>query len=533
MRRRLNASPGKEFAPHEKRAHRMTGTTQSGAPRRTATTLAAMATLAALLLSGCANLAGPAEETESALQQRIFRAIYEQQVDWQECGPDFGYREELEDYLTEMGAHVEGLRCATILAPLDWDDPKNEQTIELSTLHIPATGDSPVGTLFSNPGGPGASGTELALGLTADEHFAAVHEQYDLIGFDPRGIARSSPIECENETSIFELQLALCADEQPLALSMGTAQVARDMELMRSLVGDESMHYAGFSYGTVIGATYATLFPERVGRILLDSAWPSDWSSPLGGYLQHEANVFATDELLAGCTSEYQVQLCPIGDEAALVQTLLQLDEQPLLAADGTEVDGDMVKGYLTTSLYQLRTGRQEVLDVVGRALAGEQEAIDQLAAAMSGGGAKVGLAGMIVRCLSSPRDPNLAGLYRYITEHGLPQSLGGPEINDDSLHQFFDLKCEALPDSGQDYMLFSNASDAPILVFGVTGDHATPYEGARQLVEELGNATLVTLQGSGHIASFQKRSSCADDIATAYLLRGELPAEDTVCTDD
>ena len=226
--------------------------------------------------------------------------MYAQQLDWRECGPEFDYREGLEGYIVEQGGRVEGLRCTTIAVPLDWDDPQNEQTIELSALHIPATGDAPIGTLLSNPGGPGVSGTEFALGLTGAESFAAVHEEYDLLGFDPRGISRSAPVECESDTEIFELQLALCADENPLAQSMGSAQVARDMELMRHLIGDETMNYAGFSYGTVIGASYATLFPERVGRIMLDSAWPSDWSSPLGSYLQYEANAHAMNDLVVG-----------------------------------------------------------------------------------------------------------------------------------------------------------------------------------------------------------------------------------------
>lgn len=490
--------------------------------------------VAALLLSGCAGVGGGTAEAESALQQRSFPEVYAQQVDWQECGMKFGFRDDLVPYLSGKGAHVEGIRCAMIKAPLDWDDPQNTETIELSAVHIPSTGDGePIGTLFSNPGGPGASGVENAMSLTSMASFAPVHEQYDLLGFDPRGISRSTPLECESDTEIFELQLALCADENPLALSMGSAQVARDMELMRTLVGDESLHYAGFSYGTVIGASYVTLFPEHVGRVMLDSAWPSDWSSPLGSYQQYEARSAAIDELLAGCSIEYQVTACPLADQSTLSEMVAQLDAQPLVATDGTEVSGGMLQGYLSSALYQLGAGRHEALDVTGRALAADQAAIDQIAAAMAGGGSRVGLTGMVVRCLSSPQDPNLVGVYRYITEHGLPESLGGPEINDDSLRPYLDLKCDALPDSGEDYMMFANKSEAPVLVFGVTGDHATPYPGAKQMVEELGNATLVTLEGKGHIASFADRSSCADGIAVAYLLQGEVPKAGTVCTDD
>lgn len=502
--------------------------------RRMPAVLAALATTA-LLLSGCASASPdePAVVSASATQQRDFREIYEQEIDWQVCGEAHGYRDDLESYLIEQGAQVEGLRCAWITAPLDWNDPDNHDTIRLAVSHIPATGEEVIGTLFSNPGGPGASGNEFTFGLTSIESFAAIHEQYDLIGFDPRGMARSSAFKCAAETDIFELLIAMCADENPLAQSMGTTQVARDMELMRVLIEDESMHYAGFSYGTVIGATYATLFPEQVGRMMLDSAWPSDWSSPLGSFHQAEAIAHANADMLIGCATDYEVSFCPLDGELALVQTMAELDAQPLEAADGTQIDGRMLHGYLTSALYQSHAGRQAVLDVVGRALAGEQAAIDELATAMQGGGKNVSIDGMIVRCLSSSRDANLVGLYEYINENGLPVSLGGPEVNDENIRDFFQLKCEGLPNSGEDYLDFSYSGEEPILVYGITGDHATPYEGAQQLVDELGNATLVTLEGVGHIATYQGRSSCADDIATAYLLSGDLPKAGTVCTDD
>jgi len=488
-------------------------------------------TAAGLLLSGCA---APATVSASAQQELAFPAIYSQEPDWQRCGADEETADRIESQLQAAGGRAEGMVCARIEVPLDWDDPANDETIGLNAVRIPSTGEGErLGTLLSNPGGPGASGIEFAIGMAVSPAYAELQSQYDLLGFDPRGIATSSPLDCESDSEIFELQLAECADQDPLAESMGTAQVARDMELLRHLVGDERLNYAGFSYGTVIGASYVTLFPEHVGRVMLDSAWPSDWSSPLGTYQQREANVAAKTDMLEQCGIRYQVAACPLHDEASLLGELEELTARPLAASDGTVVDARMVDGYLTTALYQLQAGREHVLDTVGRALTGDQNAVDEIAAAMAGGGARVGMAGLVVRCLSSPRDPGVLGVYRYIQDHGLPTPLGGPEIDDTTLRPWLDLACSALPDSGEDYMMFSNASDQPVLVFGITGDHATPYAGAQQLVDELGNARLVTLDGAGHIATFGGRSTCADEIARAYLLRGELPAEGTVCTDD
>jgi len=472
--------------------------------------------------------------TASAQQQLDFPEVYAQQLDWHFCGPDEATAAQLEATLRSIGARAEGISCTAVEVPLDWNDPANPETILLSAVLVPSTGEGErLGTLFSNPGGPGASGIDFAIGMTASPGYAELQQHYDLLGFDPRGMGTSSPLDCAPTSTIFELQLAECAEQDPLTASMGSAQVARDLELLRHLVGDKQLHYAGFSYGTVIGASYVTLFPERVGRVMLDSAWPSDWSGPLDTYLQAEAIAGALGDLVAECGTRYEVAVCPIAPGTTVAEGLARLAAAPLTASDGTTVDHQMLRGYLTTALYQLKTGRERILDIAGRAVTGDQSAVDELAAAMAGGGSKVQLSGMVVRCLSMPRDPRLLDLDRYIREHGLPELLGGPEITDQTLRQFLDLSCDALPDSGEDFLHFTNASGEPVLVFGITGDHATPYAGAQRLVDELGDAQLVTLEGNGHIASFNGRSSCADAIANAYLIRGELPAEGTVCTDD
>lgn len=477
---------------------------------------------------------GPAfARGESAQQQRDFAELYQQALEWGPCGGDATKQQAIESDLRAAGARIDGMGCANITVPLDWKDPSNPETITLRAVFIPATGPGdPLGTLFSNPGGPGASGIEFTAGMTIAKEYAPLQERYNFLGFDPRGMGVSSPLTCADDSSILELNLAKCAEEAPLARSMGTTQVARDLDLMRHLVGDEKLHYAGLSYGTVIGASYVTLFPERVGRVMLDSAWPSDWSSPLGGFLQAEAFAFATADLLEQCGQIYAVATCPVTSEQAFLETVQRLQQQPLVASDGTAVSGKMIRKYLEAGLYQLKHGREQVLDIAGRALGGDQTAIDALAKAMAGGGARVSFGGMVVRCLSSPRDPGVMNVYRYIQEHGLPVPLGGPEITDQTLKPWLDLSCDALPNSGDDYLDFVNTSEQPVLVFGITGDPATPYAGAVQIVNELGNARLVTVEGRGHIATFNGRSTCTDGIANAYFLRGELPKEGTVCVD-
>ena len=500
--------------------------------RRWGTLTAAVAAVVALGISGCTPVT---DSSESALQVERFPSVYAQTIEWGACGDDFGLDDEKFERLTDRGAPVETYECAMIEAPLDWNATSNHKTIELAAVRIPATrSGEQIGSLLGNPGGPGGSGLDLAYGLPTVQGFESVLEQYDLVGFDPRGIGRSTPAQCADVSDIFELNLATCADEHPIALSMGTSQVARDMDLLRALLGDDTLHYLGYSYGTMLGATYSTLFPERVGRMILDSASASDWASPIGSFNQSAAITREVTAMIDDCGTEYEVATCPIEGVDGLGSMIVEINETPLVASDGTEVYGQTIYGYLTTALYKPQVGRELVLDHIGRAVTGDQEAIDDIAEAMQSGGAAVSLDGTIVRCHSFPEDPNLMGLVEHIEEAGLPELMGGPEINDDTLRPFVDLTCDALPNSGDDITdTFTGSPDAPILVIGITGDHATPYEGAQQMVRELGNARLLTLEGHGHGASFANRSTCADDFATDYLLTGELPPKDAVCTDD
>ena len=187
--------------------------------------------------------------------------------------------------------------------------------------------------------------------------------------------------------------------------------------------------------------------------------------------------------------------------------------------------------GYITSALYQGTAGRELALTTLSAALAQNQVSIDAIAEEMAGGGSSVDLSGSLVRCHSFPADPKLPELVDYINEVGLPDALGGPEINDETLRPWLNLECDAMPNSGDDITgPFSGSPTAPILVVGLLSDHATPYAGSQKLVDELGNATLLTLDSVGHGGSYSDKSSCVDEYTTAYLVKGKLPAKGTVC---
>src|SRR5690625_3064457 len=201
---------------------------------------------------------------------------------------------ELADFYTQVPQWTEcgDLQCADVRVPLDWDDPAGAE-ITVAIARVAASG-TKVGSLLLNPGGPGGSGIDLAeqaVAVFGDRLF----ESFDIVGFDPRGVGRSHPVECLDDAGkdalftrdfdystadgftealeAWEKYGAACATSTgPLLGHVDTISAARDMDVIRAAVGDETLTYLGYSYGTLLGATYASLFPERAGRLVLDGA---------------------------------------------------------------------------------------------------------------------------------------------------------------------------------------------------------------------------------------------------------------------
>jgi pimeloyl-ACP methyl ester carboxylesterase len=197
--------------------------------------------------------------------------------------------------------------CATAVVPLDYDKPKGKQ-ITVALARLPASDPGrKIGSLFLNPGGPGGSGVDFLLGAGPFLYSDEVRARFDLVGFDPRGIIRSTPLRCyetfdeaiadlapfpfpvtrEEERVKIRSDRALagaCAERGgPILNHMSTANVARDMDLLRRAVGDTKLTYAGYSYGSYLGSTYANLFPGKVRALVVDGALdPVAWSTGRG-----------------------------------------------------------------------------------------------------------------------------------------------------------------------------------------------------------------------------------------------------------
>ncbi|MCU1417389.1 MAG: alpha/beta hydrolase, partial [Schumannella sp.] len=246
--------------------------------RRTAIVAALAAS--AMALTGCTlfnAVTGGGETTvTSHTDEQVAAGLepyYKQDVTWKNCGG--------------------GMQCAELKAPVDWAKPDGEQ-ITLAIDRHKAAGTSK-GSLLINPGGPGGSGFDFAQGFTGSD---GVYKNYDIIGFDPRGVGRSTPIVCftddaDRDEMIYgtyadpygsdgwQTELAArqkkwvdacAANTGDLLAHIDTTSVARDMDMMRAVLGDKKLNYLGYSFGTYIGTVYAELFPDKVGRMVLDGA---------------------------------------------------------------------------------------------------------------------------------------------------------------------------------------------------------------------------------------------------------------------
>lgn len=515
--------------------------------RRLLPALGASAALVALAACGPAAPSDTAQSDKpsdtalgSAWQEENFPSFYSQTIQWRHCTEDDGLSEDLSDVLPHAGVDPSTFECATVKAPMNWTDPADERTIDLAIVRVPATGDREnARPLFGNPGGPGISGIEYTMTLPASPGFEAVQQAYDSWGFDPRGVGRSTPVTCDSTSELPVVQLAECAAANPLAHYMGTSQVARDMELLRALSGAPRLDYLGYSYGTMLGATYATLFPDKAGRMVLDSAESAEWASITHSFDQQVAVAKAAGHMADACptmvTDKGEPVTCPFTTEEEMLSFKESLDAEPLRASNGTELTSDDMRGHLTDILYMPPIDRAGALDTIGKAKAGDQESIDAIAASLEEGGTTVGPAGQITACHSSPMTPDVAGLIAHMKEVGVPRFIGGPEISDEVLEEFTQAECSVLAETGDDFTDSFDASktSTPLLVIGITGDHATPYQHGQELARQLGNASFLTVEGSGHSASYSGMSTCVDDAVTAYLLEGALPEAGATCTAD
>ncbi|WP_288785420.1 alpha/beta hydrolase [uncultured Microbacterium sp.] len=514
--------------------------------RRALTVVAALA-VASLTLSGCLYAAIPPETSATPAPSREpdldgapagFEEFYGQTLSWTPCS----------------GSDAGSYDCTDVTAPLDWSDPTSG-TIQLAVIRRAATSGDALGSLLTNPGGPGASGYDLVADSASFAVSEPVLDAYDVIGFDPRGVGRSTAVACLDAAGMDHMLYDIPADprgsqgwtdeltqrntefvEACEANSAGilpfvtTDNAARDMDLLRAVLGDKTLNYLGYSYGTFLGATYAKLFPERVGRLVLDGAIDPSASGLDVGTTQAIGFESALRAYMADCLDGRGCPFTGTVDQAmADLGTLLaSVDAQPLPADDGRMLGADTLMTGIIAALYA-EDSWPYLTQALSQALQGDPTTALLLADFYNG------------RNSDGTYQDNSTEAFRAYNCMDYP--LDTSQADQDAANALIAQKaptiapywqgvdvCEVwpYPPTGVRERIAADGA-APIVVVGTTNDPATPYAWSVSLAEQLSSGVLVTREGEGH-TGYNKGNTCVDRAVEDYLVGGTVPQDGLSC---
>ena len=489
---------------------------------------------------------------------RGLESFYSQTIDWQDC-PDSA-----------------SFQCGTVTVPVDYDHPDG-QTITIAVKKLPASdGDAEHGSLFLNPGGPGGSGIRM-VETDAPMFGEELRGSYDIIGFDPRGLGQSTPITCWTDdevnqylngksSTLFEIMAtdvlsstdssaqeridrgasnaARCAKHSKvpeLLDHVGTRNVARDLDVLRATNGNTRLNYLGVSYGTYIGALYADLFPDRVGRTVLNG--PMD---PSKRETDRNAEAVAFKEgvlrqYVEHCRAQSACPLSGSTDEAVaqLAAFVDGLDKNPLTTPDSdatintmdataiiqqlavAQPDWDTLTAMLTPAM----TNHDGTLMV--KAMQGLSELSPETADEAMDSTANSEIMFAAVVCNDNPDTGATASEMdaQAAAEEKTYPFFGGTSSAMEAYCRGWGHRGTTPPQETR-----AEGSD-PILVVGIKGDVQTLYSWSQSLAGQLDNNRLLTVEGYGHGAF--NRNTCATTAITGFLVKGTMPAEGTTCAAD
>ncbi|MFF7989917.1 alpha/beta hydrolase [Kitasatospora xanthocidica] len=481
------------------------------------------------------------------------KPFYGQRIAWAACPAD--------PKAAKIRIDTSELQCGKLHVPLDYANPATD-AIDLALIKYPAAKqDQRIGSLMVNPGGPGGSGIEM-VEYGAKDFIGTLHNRFDVIGFDPRGTGQSAPVVCydDKQHDAADQQdepldpaerraahvkqstdhAAACqARSGRLLPFVGTRNTARDLDVLRAVVGDRKLNYLGISYGTYLGALYAEEFPQNTGRLVLDGAVDPAQDTLDHGVDQQIGFEKSFERFAADCVENHAAE-CPLGkDKAAAAKKAADfldgLHDNPLTAKDGRKLGRDlawtgtiqMLYGDEKSSWQYLRVGlgmamqmkRGDLLlafadDYNGRDENGHYSPMEEAHGAIGCADA--------ARPAPTPEHAK-AAVDRLLAE--APLLSRGVTVED-----YSEPGCAYWPFKTQEkpHPIRAEGS-APILVVGSTGDPATPYASAESLAKGFANATLLTRVGEGH-GAFGKGNTCIDRALEAYLTEGTMPAAGTRC---
>ncbi|WP_328461125.1 alpha/beta hydrolase [Actinoplanes sp. NBC_00393] len=444
--------------------------------------------------------------------------------------------------------------CASVAVPRDWAAPSSGETYEIEMIRIRSKAQqNRIGSLLLNPGGPGGSGIDTAVYLSFGQALGglptAVTDRFDIVGFDPRGVGRSSPVKCIDnddqdanfgsdpdpvDQADFDQVAALnkkiadgCAEKYgPQLPFFSTEQAARDLDALRAAVGDPKLTYLGYSYGTLLGATYAQLFPQNVRALVLDGA-----VDPTENYVQgSEAQAKGFERAFTNFTKwcEQTPGKCPIAPDArgAVTDALAKAEASPVKGADGRDATPGWIFYGLISSLYT-ESGWASVAAAIDDLQRSDASGIFALAdqyAERKPDGSYSNLfdANMAVNCADTDDAPTVEEIRRLQSEWRAKYPLFGAPL------AMGMLGCSYWTGKRDPYPTGPATGAPPILVVGTTGDPATPYENTADLAKMLGGGRVLTWEGEGHTA--YPSTACIRDAVDGYLIDLTLPQEGLRC---
>ncbi|WP_369244077.1 alpha/beta fold hydrolase [Streptomyces sp. R41] len=477
--------------------------------------------------------------------------FYSQKITWSACKGD---------------GMPKDLQCGKVTVPLDYAHP-GAGTLDVALARYRATGKSR-GSVLLNFGGPGVAGiSQLAL---SGKDFMSLTNGYDVVTFDPRGVGQSSPVSCgegADEASaaidttadssdpqaalkVVKKAAELCAKHSgPVLPHIGTVNASRDMDVMRQALGDKKLNYLGFSYGTRLGAVYASQFPKKTGRLVFDGV--DTLTEPLSeqGLVSAEAQQTALEDFLTWCTKDMG---CPFGQDPRsarqqVVQLVHSLDQDPVPADLGQQFSGQDLVGAMSQAMYSKEywpTLEQALKQLVQD---GDTRGLTQLSGGIAFPGASAaarrdgGLvdeqdipidnlpaALMAINCADDPDRPTADQVTKDIDKLRASYEEASPVFGQFRLTQV--LLCYGRP-KGTDYIRdkVRDVHTPKMLLVGTRGDPATPYRWTMETAKRLGSSAVVLdNKGEGHTG--YTSSKCVHQKVDDFLLYGSLPHSGSSC---
>ena len=444
-------------------------------------------------------------------------------------------------------------QCSSLLVPIDYAD-LSVGAFSLALLRYQALDqDRRIGSLVVNPGGPGSSGVDYAYSA---EYIVSpeILERFDIVGFDPRGVGESAAIKCLNDAETDasfaadpnpddEAEFALfisdardyfakCSENTEHLTNYSTLNSARDLEILRSALGDEQLNFLGKSYGTYLGTLYAELFPESVGRFVLDGAVDpnsNNREAVLGQAIGFES---ALNAFISNCLNSSSCALTGDLQSARnqVIDLLTNTAITPLESKSGREVTEGLVLLGIASALYDSESGWPVLRDAFKEATLGSGTSFltlaDQYAGRQENGKylSNENDALQVISCLDQNELETVSTFKKGVAEFAKRAPIFGPYL------AYAGLACRYFPNlSSVEQIEIKSLKTKPILIVGTTRDPATPYKWAQSLAKIFEGSILITLDGDGH-AGHGRGSTCVDSAVDRYLLTGAMPKSELFC---